>query len=114
MSESGNDIDEASVAAAIWALKKDLDERHGENTNVGKAHRRSIEELSEKVDQVLDGFPKGDPGSHRRYHESIINRNEARAELYKTVRAELITKGMWAAIVLVCSAVWYFARQQKS
>lgn len=113
MSDSGNDMDEASVAAAIWALKSDLDKRHSENAKAGAAHTRSMEELNAKVDKVLGGFPKGDPTKHREYHESIIRRNEARARLYEAVLAELMTKGVWAAILLVCSAVWFFVWHHK-
>jgi hypothetical protein len=102
-----------AVAEALWALKKDLDLRHGENVERSVDHERSMRELNEKVDQVLAGFPDGDPDGHRRFHESIIARNESRARMYEAVRDELVTKGLWAAIGLVCVALWYFIWNHK-
>jgi hypothetical protein len=102
-----------AVAKAIWALKHDLDRRHDENVARSQGHDISMQELNEKVDRVLAGFPGGDPDGHRRFHEAVIAKNEARARLYEAVRAELVSKGLWAAIALVAGSIWYFVWNHK-
>jgi hypothetical protein len=94
------------VAAAIWALKEDLDLRHDENVGRSTDIKQQIRELSEKVDDISKGFADDDPVGHRKYHESLIKKNEQRAELYQAIRAELLSKGIWAAIGFAAIALW--------
>jgi hypothetical protein len=94
------------VAAAIWALKKDFDERHEENVGRNDGINEQLRVLSDKVDDLSKGFPNNDPDGHRRAHESLIKKNEQRAELYQAIRAELLSNGIWAALGFVALAVW--------
>lgn len=80
------------VLDAIHDLKQSFDERHTENTG-------HLEALEEKVDQVLKGFPDGDPASHRKFHEALINKAQAREKFWTDMRAKLIERGIWATVI---------------
>lgn len=82
------------VLDAINVLQQSFDKRHTENTG-------HLEALEEKVDQVLKGFPDGDPASHRKFHEALINRAQAREKFWNDLRSELIRKGILAMLVFL-------------
>lgn len=80
------------LTAVVLSLKSDLDRRHEENTV-------TLESVSAKVDSVLAGFPEGDPAGHRKFHEALIKRAEARARMYQEITGDIITKGLWLALL---------------
>lgn len=81
---------------AIRGLSTTIDNRSDEGT-------LQIKALEAKVDQVLAGFPEGDPSSHRRFHEALIRKAEARAKMWGDLRTKLIERGVWATLLLGAS-----------
>lgn len=77
---------------------------------------RHIEERAKALEEkIADGFPNGDPRSHRLVHEGYIREAEERAALRKTVVERTVTGVVWAGIVFVAIAVWeYFKGIMKS
>lgn len=80
------------VLDAIHDLKQSFDVRHEENTG-------HMESLEVKVDKVLAGFPDGDPASHRKFHEALIAKAQAREKFWNDMRAKLIERGIWATVI---------------
>lgn len=103
-----------AVAKALDALRDEIGLRHVENTSSLEVIEKEIQVLTERVDDLTKGFPNGDPDGHRLYHEATIKRIEARARFYEDLRAELAKKGIWALIVLVGTAIWFFAKSKLS
>ena len=87
------------------ALKDSLDAKHPENV----VHMQTIED---KVDQVLAGFPDGDPVGHRKYHEAMIKKAEERALFWQELRVALATKGVVAVAGIVLFALWLYFKEE--
>lgn len=94
------------VLAAINGLKSDLDQRHGENITAQAVTDAKVVELLRGVDDLRRAFPDGDWDGHRRYHEAVIRRMEARAQFYRDLSGHLIKGGAWALIVFLAWASW--------
>lgn len=82
------------ILDAINSVQQSLDVRHSENTG-------HLAALEKKVDKVLAGFPDGDPLSHRKFHEALIDKAKAREKFWNDLRAKLIERGIWSTLVLV-------------
>jgi hypothetical protein len=89
------------VIAAIGGLRKDLDDRHSENATTLGVVETKVNEVIRRVDDLHDAFPGGDWDGHRRYHEAVIKRVEAREKFYQDLRTNLATKGLWALILML-------------
>jgi len=50
-------------------------------------------ELQRSIEQIAAGFPDGNPDGHRRYHESVIKRQELRNELLRKTFINVATYG---------------------
>lgn len=99
-----------SIVAAILAIKDDLDSRHEENVTQAKITEYKIDAAIRGIDELRGAFPDGDFSAHKRYHEAIIGRVEARARLYEACLTELTTKGLWALLVFLGAAVVYYVK----
>lgn len=84
------------ILDAIKSVQQSLDVRHSENTG-------HLAALEKKVDKVLAGFPDGDPLSHRKFHEALIDKAKAREKFWNDLRAKLIERGIWATLLLLGS-----------
>lgn len=62
--------------------------------------------LQEDVAALRDGFPGGDPESHRRYHESIIEWRELRNRMVKEALIKAAQAGSIGALGWIAYAVW--------
>jgi hypothetical protein len=103
------------IMDAIGVLKSDLDQRHGENITAQAVTDAKVVELLRGVDDLRRAFPDGDWDGHRRYHEAIIKKLEAREQFYRELRGELAKKGLWALLVMLGLAVWaYFKAKVTS
>jgi hypothetical protein len=103
-----------AVADALDKLRDEMGQRHTENTSTLEVVEDKVNVLIERVDDLARGFPQDDPDGHRRYHEALIVKAEARARLYEKLLEELAKKGLWALLVLIGVAVWqYFKSQVK-
>lgn len=83
--------------------------KHAEN-------RALIEQVQNEMRAVAAtvkvAFPEGDADGHRRYHEAIIKRIEAREQFYRKLLAELVSKGLWALLIFLGAAVWYMLKEK--
>jgi hypothetical protein len=102
------------ITAAINALSADMDQRHSENVTQQLVTDRKVDEVIRRVDDLHKAFPGGDWDGHRRSHEAMIARHEAKARFYEELRVDLAQKGLWALIVGVATAVWYYFRTRVS
>jgi hypothetical protein len=100
------------IAEAILAIKADLDQRHGENVTRAQINEKLLGDLIGRVDGLYHAFPEEDPGGHRRYHDAIVDRIEKRAKLYDALLEELTKKGMWALIIFLGAAIFYYVKGQ--
>lgn len=94
------------VISAIGGLREDLGKRHSENATAQAATDAKVVELLRGIDDLRRAFPDGDWDAHRRYHESIIERTQARTAFYRELSAHLIKGGAWALIVFLAWASW--------
>lgn len=100
------------VAAAILAIKDDLDQRHSENITRAEVTDKKVDEAIRRIDDLHKAFPGGDWEGHRRYHEAMIKRVEARSKLYEDLRSELAKKGLWALILTLGAAIWFYFKSK--
>jgi len=62
--------------------------------------------VTELEELIRDGFPNGDPRSHREVHETYIKESEEKSALWKSVREKLISGGVMAAVGFIVVALW--------
>jgi hypothetical protein len=99
-----------AIVDAILSLKADLDQRHGENIISQSVTNTKVVEIQRGVDEIRRAFPDGDWDGHRRYHEAIIKKLEAREKFYQDLRTDLATKGLWAVIIALGGAVIFYIK----
>lgn len=78
------------------------DAKHAENRAQMLAFDQELKAVAAAVHAA---FPDGDADGHRRYHEALIRKAEARARLYERLLSALIEKGMWALLVLLLTGL---------
>jgi len=78
-----------------------------------RAVKESTADLEQKIaamqtrqDTIIAGFPGGDPDSHRRYHESIIEWRELRNRMVREALVKAAQAGAVGALGWVAYAVW--------
>lgn len=106
----GNGLE--AVAKALDSLRDEIGLRHVENTSSLEVVQRELQVVIERVDDLAKGFPGGDWEGHRRYHEAVIRKMEARTKFYDDLRADLAKKGLWAILVMISTAVWFYAKSK--
>jgi len=67
---------------------------------------RKLDELISEIDELRRGFPDGDPDSHRRYHESLIEWRETRNEMVKAALMHAAKVGGFTGAAWVLYALW--------
>ena len=81
---------------------------------VSKDEARKIEsqldEILAEVKKIHRGFPVDADGDvdfegHRKYHESMIRAAEAQAEFWKELKLDIVKKGVWGLLIIVCGLV---------
>lgn len=92
---------EAAIIRAIDSLRDEIGQRHVENTSINEEQSRKLDEVIRRVDDLNSAFPGGDWDGHRRYHETLIAKAEARARFYLDLRSDLAKKGLWVVILSV-------------
>jgi hypothetical protein len=65
-----------------------------------------VKALSEQVNHLSQGFPRGDADSHRRYHEELIAQIQQRGELWGKLRYELVKWGLLGFAAWAAYALW--------
>ncbi|NPT39672.1 hypothetical protein [Paraburkholderia xenovorans] len=100
------------IVEALNGLRDDMSQRHSENITQMAVTDRKVEEVIRRVDDLHDAFPGGDWDGHRRYHEAVIKKLEAREKFYQDLRVELAKKGVWALAVMLGLALWAFFKSK--
>lgn len=67
---------------------------------------RAQQRLQADVTALRNGFPGGDPDSHRRYHESVIEWRELRNKMIREALVHAAKIGGIGAIGWVVYALW--------
>lgn len=75
---------------------------------------KAIAELVGDLDDIKEGFPGGDPGAHRRYHESIIEWREARTKFIREITAHLAKYGLLAGTGWLLYGLWVLFKMEVS
>jgi hypothetical protein len=101
-----------AVADALDGLRDEIGQRHVENTSSLEVLEKDLKVVIERVDDLAKGFPGGDWEGHRLYHEAVIKKMEARTHLYEELRAELAKKGLWALIMAIGAAIWFYVKSK--
>lgn len=68
--------------------------------------------FSELEELIRDGFPYGDPKSHRVVHETYIQKAEDRNKFWKGVWEKVATGAIYAALITVGTAVWQYIKSE--
>ncbi|WP_175982547.1 hypothetical protein [Caballeronia zhejiangensis] len=97
-----------AVADALNKLRDEIGQRHVENTSSIEVIEKDLKVVIERVDDLTKGFPDGDPEGHRRAHEVLIRKAEARAKFYEDLRAKLVERGLLALLGLLGVALWQY------
>lgn len=94
--------------AALISLVENLTERVHELSNKFDAHLQSLHDERQKViTEVLEkALPEGDADAHRRWHESEITKNEARAAFWTKMRDELAKYGLVGFVGWALYWIW--------
>jgi hypothetical protein len=74
----------------------------GEPTNSQLAAK--IDDLSR---EFRSAFVGGDHHAHRMEHEAAIAAAKAQEDFWRDLRTDLIKKGLWSVILIVCGLVVY-------
>ncbi|MFJ9533326.1 hypothetical protein [Herbaspirillum sp. NPDC101396] len=53
----------------------------------------------------------GDAEAHRKYHEALIHKAEERTRFYAELRVKLAEKGIWAVVVFVSAALFWYIKE---
>lgn len=69
-------------------------------------------ERDEKMAQVINAFPSGDIDGHRAYHETMIEMLQEKRRLRMAIVEKTISGLLWAAIVVVLSALWLYIKEK--
>jgi len=88
------------IDGRIAVLEVHIDEQH-KSTSM---HCKRIEEL---MARYAAGFPGDDPEGHRRFHESLIERNKVFSELGRKLLFELAKWGLLGFVAWLCISGWH-------
>lgn len=86
----------------INAVRESKEDTHKQISAMRDAQRS----LKDEVQNLAKGFPDGDPDSHRRYHESVIEWRELRNKMVRESLAHAAKLGFFAGMAWVAYAVW--------
>ena len=65
-----------------------------------------ITTMQARQDRIIAGFPGGDPESHRRYHETVIEWRELRNKMVREALIHAAKVGGLAGACWIAYAVW--------
>lgn len=99
---------------------KRIEAQHQANeTRLHDENRARLEELASAQRRILDdtaslraGFPNGDPDSHRRYHESVIEWRELRNKMVRDALTNAAKVGFLAGAGWFLYALWIVIKME--
>lgn len=69
--------------------------------------RTDVKNIQSMMSRYASGFPGDDPDGHRKYHESLIERNKAYTDLGRKMLFELTKWGLVGFIIWIAAAGWH-------
>lgn len=69
-----------------------------------------LDEILAEVRKIHGAFPRDNNGDtdfdgHRQYHEAMIRAAEAQAAFWNELKLDVVKKGVWGAVVILCGLV---------
>jgi hypothetical protein len=95
---------------AVTRMDTRLGREHAENRTDNADFKR---EVRDKLDELRRAFPGDDPEGHRRFHEALIAESTARKAFWSDLRGRLLEKGIWAVLVFLAGASWYYFKDHQ-
>jgi len=92
----------ADTRAIIAALRETKDDTNRQIGLILEAQRK----LQADVSSISKGFPDGDPESHRRYHETVMEWRELRNTMVRDALAKVGAAGFFGGVGLLAYAIW--------
>lgn len=107
---------DAALLALIQTIHDDikkLDERViGLDSRLTKHITDETMEIAQELHKLMkDAFPEGDPTGHRKHHEAVIAKAEARAEFWKKLSFEISKGGLLGFLTWALYALWQYFLQ---
>ena len=99
-----------ALTAMVARLDTRLGREHAENRTDTADFKR---EVRNKLDELRKAFPDDDLDGHRRFHEALISESLARKAFWSDLRGRLLEKGIWAVIVFLAGASWYYFKEHQ-
>ena len=102
--------DTQAIVRALHAFEQRFSERedaaHREtNEKIGRLNDMQ-RQIQENVTKLASGFPGGDPESHRRYHETVIEWRELRNRMVRDALIQASKVGGMAGVGWLAYAIW--------
>ena len=101
-------IDSSAMLAYVEKIIEDRFEKHD------LEKKPVLNEINDKLANleklIKDGFPNGDPASHRRVHEQYIVDADARNAMVRGAKQRVLEGALWAALLLFCAAIWDYIK----
>ncbi len=98
--------DDTTVSPDTKLILRTLRETHSDTEHKIAAMLSTQQQLQADMAAMRQGFPDGDPDSHRRYHESIIEWRELRNRMVREALVKAAQAGAVGALGWVAYAVW--------
>ena len=102
--------DSQAILKAIHAMddrhKQAEDQKHAENKRRLDLMADEQRQMKHEIMGIAKGFPDGDPDSHRRYHESVIEWRELRNKMVRDALVNAAKVGGLAGLGWLAFAIW--------
>lgn len=99
------------LLALVQTVHDDVKDLHDKiNELDGRLSRHMTDETMELAAEITrlmaDAFPEGDPKGHRKHHEAVIAKAEARAAFWRKMVEELTKYGLIGFLVWLATSAW--------
>lgn len=98
------------LISSFAKLDTRLEREHSENRADTAEFKR---EVRDKMDELRRAFPGDDPEGHRRFHEALIAESAVRKAFWSDLRGRLLEKGIWAVVVFLAGAAWFYFKEHR-
>ncbi len=108
--QQGLSPDARAIINAIYQMderhKRAEDQKHEENKRQIESILATQRQVKAELEGIARGFPDGDPESHRRYHEQIMEWHELRNKMVREALVNAAKAGGIAGLAWIAYAVW--------
>jgi len=111
-----NSGDQATIPLVVQLVKRSIEQNdrilqeHGELKAALSAHTLDEANL---VKGLMRAFPTKHDGTpdfegHEAFHTALIEESRARTVFYRDLRHELVKKGLWGLVMILCALITYW------